>query len=291
MSNRAEKSQMHNRHEQALRLGCVSFLNAKPLIEGVSERFGVDVRYDVPSQLLDDLLSGQVDVALCPVIDLFTSSEPLEIVPCGCIGCDGPTLTVRLYSQSPIEELDTIYADTDSHTSVALLRLLYRMRHNRTLNLIDFHARERVADGKMVEHPEAMLLIGDKVVTDSPPAVTYPYQLDLGEAWKELTGLPFVFAVWMTRPATRLGDLPEQLSETLEANLKPDQLETIIQTHAESHGWPADLAHSYLGRILSYRFESPQLEAVSRFAEHLIAHNLIRNPRPIMLHTTTPSSP
>lgn len=267
-----------------MKLGCVSYLNAKPLIEGVHERFGVDVQYDVPSKLLEDLLSGQVDVALCPVIDLFMAEQPLRIVPSGCIGCDGPTLTVRLYSQIPIEQVETIYADTDSHSSVALLRLLFRMLHNRSPRLIDFHARERVAGGKLVTNPCAMLLIGDKVVTDSPPAVTYPYQLDLGEAWKELTGLPFVFAVWMTREDTQLGDLPRQLQDTLENNLEPGVMQSIVDTYAERHGWPNELALQYLSCILQYRFQTAQLQAITRFAEHLLDHNLLKHPRPLKLY-------
>src|SRR5690606_3262255 len=106
-----------------LRVGCVSFLNSKPLIDGV-EGPGVSVHYAVPAQLLGMLEAGEVDVALCPVIDYHRASAPLVIVPVGGIASDGPTFTVRLYSQVPIERVTTVDADTDSHTSVALMRVL-----------------------------------------------------------------------------------------------------------------------------------------------------------------------
>ena len=267
-----------------IRLGCVSYLNAKPLIESLDQNHPTAVKFDVPSRLLDDLLEDRVDVALCPVIDLFTSPEPLVVVPGGCIGCDGPTLTVRLYSQVPIEEIQTIHADTDSHTSVALLQLMFRLREGRLPKLIDYHARERVANGRMVEDPEAMLLIGDKVVTDSPAAVRYPHQLDLGEAWKQHTGLPFVFAVWMTRPDKSLGDLPQWLDQTRQRNLQPAALDAIVQRYASTHGWPDALARQYLGEILHYTFGPRQLEAITCFADHMLHHHMLKTPRAVTLY-------
>ena len=247
----------------AYRVGCVSYLNARPLIDGLDHEPGLSVRSDVPARLLADLEAGEVDAALCPVIDFFTSASDLLFVPVGGIGCEGPTLTVRLYSQVPIDQITTLHADTDSHTSVALAQvLLYKLFGNRP-RMIDYHARERVAEGRIDEQPQAMLLIGDKVVTGSPLAVQYPYQLDLGEGWHELTGLPFVFAMWMTRAGMDLGDLPARLAARLETNL-PQRL-LIAEHYAQQHGWPSDLAEHYLLDVLRYRVGRLELEAVARF--------------------------
>ena len=247
------------------RVGCVSYLNAKPLIAGLDVEPGIAVKTDVPARLLKDLESGEVDIALCPVFDFFNSNQPLAIVPVGAIGCEGPTLTVRLYSQVPIDQITTLHADTDSHTSVALAQILLAKLFHVRPTMVDYDARERTAEGRIDESPQAMLLIGDKVVTGSPLAVKYPYQMDLGEGWHEMTGLPFVFAIWMTRAGTDLDDLPSRLQARLEANL-PQRL-LIAERFAEQHGWPHDLAEHYLIDVLRYQVGPLELEAIARFGK------------------------
>ena len=264
------------------RVGCVSYLNAKPLIAGIDEEPGMQVRMDVPARLLVDLESGDVDVALCPIFDFFSSSQALALLPVGAIGCEGPTLTVRLYSQVPIEQITTLYADTDSHTSVALAQVLLFKLFKIRPKMIDYDARERTAQGRIDETPEAMLLIGDKVVTGSPLAVQYPYQMDLGEGWHELTGLPFVFAMWMTREGCDLGDLPERLSARLDANL-PQRL-LIAERYAEQHGWPSDLAEHYLIDVLRYKVGPLELKAIERFGQYVSELGLVDTHRAIRLY-------
>jgi chorismate dehydratase len=245
----------------------VSFINAKPLIEGLGAPI-CEVAFDVPSRLLEDLQTGEVDVALCPVVDYFQSQIPLEIVPVGGIGCEGPTLTVRVFSQVPLADIRVVHCDTDSHTSVMLMRVLLARRFG-----------QRPEPAKL---PQAMLLIGDKVVTDSPAAVRYPHQLDLGEAWLELTGLPFVFAVWMTRAGTALGELPRQLEAQRRVNA--GRIRQIADRYAAAHGWPVDLAERYLGSLLRYGIRPRELEAIRRFAA--MAHELgfLPEARPLRIH-------
>lgn len=259
------------------RVGCVSYLNAKPLIAGLEDEPKIEVRTDVPARLLADLESGEVDIALCPVFDFFSSAHELALVPVGAIGCEGPTLTVRLYSQVSIEQITTLHADTDSHTSVALAQVLLAKLFGVRPKMVDYDARERTAEGRIDESPEAMLLIGDKVVTGSPLAVQYPYQLDLGEGWHELTGLPFVFAMWMTRAGSDLGDLPTYLRARLAANL-PQRL-LIAERYARQHGWPSDLAEHYLIDVLRYEVGERELEAVERFGQHVSELDLVDYPR------------
>lgn len=261
-----------------LRIGCVSYLNAKPLIDGLQTSDGVDaaVRLDVPAGLLDDLQSGAVDVALCPVADYFRSSIPLSILPVGGIGCDGPTLTVRLYSAVPIVKITTVHADTDSHTSVNLLKVLLRRRYDIAPRFIAYDPR---AAGSAP--PPSMLLIGDKVITAAPSATAYPHQLDLGEAWHAWTGLPFVFAVWMTRRGESLGDLPARLYACRRRNT--DRIGAIADQYAPRLGWPADLARHYLGDLLRYEIGPRQLDAIARFGEELAALGLADR-RPLDLY-------
>ncbi|MEM9345993.1 MAG: menaquinone biosynthesis protein [Planctomycetota bacterium] len=264
------------------RVGCVSYLNAKPLIAGLDDEPGIEVRTDVPARLLADLESGEVDIALCPVFDFFSSTHELALVPVGAIGCEGPTLTVRLYSQVPIEQITTLHADTDSHTSVALAQVLLAKLFGVRPKMVDYDARERTAEGRIDESPQAMLLIGDKVVTGSPLAVQYPYQMDLGEGWHELTGLPFVFAMWMTRVERDLGDLPTHLRTRLAANL-PQRL-LIAERYARQHGWPSDLAEHYLIDVLRYQIGERELEAVARFGQCVNELGLVGHSRRVRLY-------
>ena len=99
----------------------------------------------------------------------------------------------------PPERIQAVYGDTDSHTSVILAQVILRQRYGVTAPLLPLKVREGEHLHVAEEGPETMLLIGDKVVNAAPEHLVYPYQMDLGEQWKLLTGLPFVFAMWMLR--------------------------------------------------------------------------------------------
>src|SRR5256885_451163 len=116
-----------SRTSPALRIGSVSFLNAKPLIYGLDRDASIKLSLDVPSRLLDGLLDERYDVALLPVIDQ-QRMPGLRLLTAGGIGCDGPTLTVRIFSPVPVERIQTLACDTDSHTSVALARIILAER-------------------------------------------------------------------------------------------------------------------------------------------------------------------
>ena len=261
------------------RIGCVSFLNARPLIDGLELESDPLVRFAVPSRLLADLEAREVDIALCPVIDYQRSRQPLAMVPVGAIGCQGTTLTVRLYSAVPLSQVRVVHVDTDSHTSVALLQVILAQRYGVVPQITYYDAREQVAENQVLPWPEAMLLIGDKVVTGSPPAVRYPHQLDLGDAWLEMTRLPFVFAVWMAIAGTDLGQLPRLLEQTRLRNAS--RIGQIVHRHAPPLGWPVDLAEQYLGRWLCYDLGPRQIEAIERFFHLAHQLELIPHHRPL----------
>lgn len=267
-----------------LRLGVVSFVNTLPLIDGLENLADVELRHSVPSLLVDQLLAGDVDVALCSSIDYQRASEPLVVLPVGQLGCDGPTLTVRLYSTEPLERITRVHCDTDSHTSIALMRIILKERFGITPALVDYDAREHVAENRPIDWPPAMLLIGDKVVTDSPPAVRYPHQLDLGAAWRELTGRPFVFALWMARASTDEATLAlaaAVLDRQRRHNI--ERLDRIIVRHAQPRAWPRDLAAEYLGDRLRFELTDETIAAVEEFYDRAHRHGLIDTCRPLDL--------
>ncbi|MHC4993748.1 MAG: menaquinone biosynthetic enzyme MqnA/MqnD family protein [Planctomycetota bacterium] len=261
------------------RLGCVSFLNARPLIHGLDDHPQLDVRYKVPSALLDDLVDNRTDLALCPVIDFQLSPIPLQILPVGGIGSDGTTLTVSLYSTVPIHEITRVQLDTDSHTSIILSRIVLHDEYG-------IHPEFVMPGADPDSPPEAMLLIGDKVVTGAPDPTTYPFSVDVGHAWKTLTGLPFVFAIWMSQRDANLGDAPQILDRQRDLNLT--RIDEVVRTHAPEAGWPKDLAAKYLGRWLKYPVGATELTAVQRFWRRAHELGFIERLRPIELHPATP---
>ena len=194
---------MPNDDETITNLGVVSFLNARPLIEGLEAEAGIRLHKAVPSALPDMLRRGQVDAALIPVIDLALEIDPArgadsphhsgawQRISDACIGCDGETLTVRVFSRVPPEEMTLLHVDDDSHTSVALAQLVWSRWYERPLAFAPW------SDAAGLDECESVLVIGDKVVT--APLSGFAHEIDLGQAWKEWTRLPFVFAVWAAR--------------------------------------------------------------------------------------------
>ena len=249
----------------AMNVGGVSYLNAKPLLYGLERDPAIRLLLEVPSRLLDGLRDKLTDIALLPVIDYQKLSDA-RIVPSGGIGSDGATLTVRIFSSVPIDQIQTLACDPDSHTSVALAQVILAERYGR---------RPRIAaDTAGVSNAPSRLLIGDKVVCNAPSGMDH--QLDLGEAWKELTGMPFVFAVWIARGGFNLGKLPQRLKQARLDGMA--HLDEIIAEHAVPRGWPAELARKYLTGNLRFDIGPAQLRAIAHFHELAARHGLIDSP-------------
>lgn len=257
-------------------IGAVSYLNTLPLVHTLDRRPEIRLIRKVPAALLPDLENGLLDIALCPVIDAQTSSRELVIVPSGAIGSRSRTLTVRIFSRRPLDQIDHLHVDGDSHTSVALAQVIFHRqfgRHPKVSPLNDVSALEGNKD------LEATLLIGDKVVTAEPSPVTFPHQLDLGEAWRNLTGLPFVFATWLAPPEAQLGDLPVTLSEIRKDNHA--KIKSLVHDWAREHHWPEASALNYLRDLLDYEIGPPQLAAIRLFWNECAELGLIEGPRTI----------
>jgi chorismate dehydratase len=250
--------------QQAVRIGSVSYLNARPLIYGLDEADDLSLTLDVPSRLIDGLQQRLFDIALLPVID-YQRLDGLRLITAGGIGSDGPTLTVRIFSRVPVEQITTLAVDPDSHTSVALAKIILAE---------SLKIEPRFTDLRTDTNSEARLLIGDKVVCEEP--IGFAHQIDLGQAWKELTGLPFVFAAWTARRDVELGDLPKRLESAKRLGLQ--NVEQIVTQHAIPRGWPVALARQYLTKNLIFDIGPRQLEAIRKFHALAAKHGLLEHP-------------
>lgn len=272
---------------QPVRVVAVRYLNTVPLIEGLDHTRGIELSTAVPSKIAGMVARGEADVGLASTFDAAATGVPMVLLTAGMIGCDGPTLTVRLFSETPIDRIETVHIDNDSHSSAALCRVLLGEMYGITPKFVEFDARERMGPGGAeAQWPAAMLLIGDKVVSDSPPAVRYPHQLDLGEAWKSLTGLPFVYALWMARAdrwddaesGARLRTAAALLDRQLRHNLT--RVDWVISTHAPLHRWPTDLARKYITEYLRFEVGPREQEAAALFLSKAAAMKLCPAIRP-----------
>jgi len=246
------------------RLGVVSFLNSKPLIEGLDADPEVDLRFAVPAQLPAMLQGSDVGAALIPVVDVLRSGGRYVVLSNACIGADGETMTVRVFSQVPPDRVRILNVDSDSHTSVALARVLWRELYNRDLTVRPIDSR--VQD---LAETESVLLIGDKVV--DPRRGRFAYEVDLAGAWRQHTGLPFVFAVWACPRATLAVEpaIREQLGGRLNAarDRGVARAAGLAEEYGPSLGWPVALAHRYLVRCLRYNLDGRAIEGVNLFAK------------------------
>src|SRR5262245_8027902 len=125
----------------SVRIAAVRYLNTAPLVEGLEKVEGLTLVPTVPSRIAEMLGAGEADIGLASIVDAVTSPVPLALIPAGMIGCDGSTMTVRLFSATPIERIATLHADTDSHTSIVLAQLLLRRLHGVSVKIKAFDAR------------------------------------------------------------------------------------------------------------------------------------------------------
>ena len=248
-------------------LGVVSYLNARPLYESLEQNCRIGLIPAVPADLCAKLLDETCDAALLPVVDYRRNTERLQRVSDACIGCDGETMTVRVYAKRPAENIRRMWVDGDSHTSVILAQIIWRELYRQDLELLPW----RPTDPEAGEDVEALLLIGDKVINNAP--VGFGFEVDLGAAWKFLTGLPFVFAAWYGSRNRDLSDLARILSEARDKG--EADARRIARADAPSHGWPEEAAIQYLCRTLRFRLTPAMHESMDRFFTLAADHGLL----------------
>ncbi len=244
-----------------LRVGAVSYLNAKPLYYRLAERApGVDLSMDLPSRLAARLASGDLDVALIPSVEyLRGAASGYEILPGFAIAARGAVRSVKLFSRVPLGRIDRLALDEGSRTSQALTRVWLDARHGVRPSRIEalpmgVSALESTAD--------AVLVIGDRAM--KVPDAPFHAVVDLAEAWNDLTGLPFVFALWVARPGVDLGDLPDVLARCRADGLA--HADDLAATYGPRLGLDSDTCIEYLTRVLSYDLGEPELAGLRRFA-------------------------
>lgn len=242
-----------------LRVGAVSYLNAKPLYFRLEEFApNVQLSMDLPSRLADRLARGELDVALVPSIEYFRSGGKV-VLPGFAIAARGPVRSVKLFCRKPPAEVDRLALDEGSRTSHVLARAWLDAAHGARPSRIE----PLPIGASPLECPaDAVLVIGDRAM--KVPDASFEIAIDLGEAWMQLTGLPFVFALWVARAGLDLGDLPEALERSRVEGLA--HAADIAREFGPGLGLQQDACVEYLTRVLSYDLGEPEVAGLTRFA-------------------------
>jgi chorismate dehydratase len=181
-----------------VRLGRIGYLNVLPIYHPLETGIlpmDCEVTSGPPADLNKLMDAGKLDVSACSSVEYARHADKYYLIPDIAIGSRGPVQSVLLLSRCPVEELDgrTILVSAQTHTSAALLRVLQAKLWNIKTVFTTGSATDVLGTG---ERPQAILCIGDEAL-NLRYHPDYPHRIDLGEAWRELTGLPFIFGVWI----------------------------------------------------------------------------------------------
>jgi chorismate dehydratase len=153
----------------------------------------IELSMDYPAKIAQQLIDGEVDVALVPVATIPRLQE-YHIISDYCIGAEGPVASVCLFSDVPLQEIKRIYLDYQSRSSVALLKILVRDHWKLDVEFVPTTG----AYQELIKGTDAGLVIGDRALEQRHHS---PYIYDLAEHWIRFTNLPFVFAAWISNKA------------------------------------------------------------------------------------------
>lgn len=231
----------------------MDYLNTKPLIWGFengSMKDEIELKLEYPAKIAQDLLNDKIDVGLVPVAVLPFLKE-YHIISEYCIGSKDKVASVCLFSEVPIHDIKHVYLDYQSRTSVALLKLLFKKFWKISPQLLEASpGYENKVSGEV-----AALIIGDRALRFRK---NIEYVFDLGHAWTQMTGLPFVYAAWVANKELPIAFI-DAFNTATAAGF--DHLGEIVKNHPLND---YDLFQYYTENI-DYNFDEKKKEALQLF--------------------------
>lgn len=224
----------------------------------------IDLEVCHPSECADRLLAGKTDLGLIPVA-MIANMKEFHLVGDYCLSTNGEVRTVLLVSNTPFGEINTIFLDYRSRSSVTLCRILAAKAWKREYRWLP--APEEF-DITAMNHGEAAVMIGDRCFEY---ARHFRYRLDLGLEWKKFTGLPFVFACWVsTRP------LPEEFTALFNRALSEglDRRNEAVSLLKEGAAATPEEVIFYLNHNIDFRLDNGKREALSKFIDYIKELNI-----------------
>ena len=243
------------------RIGCVKYLNARPLIRG----WPAEVDFDHPSALCKRLAGGELDVALVSSLE-FLRNPIYRIVDNVSISSYGSVYSVIIAHQGKISELDEIELDPAAETSTNLLRCLLA-----ELNLAPRFIRPSTFS---ITDRRARLFIGDQAIRFRENHKDEFHFWDLGEEWQKIFDVPFVYALWLIRPeVVEAKRIASRLRKLRDKNLA--RIDDLI---GEEKDFDHDFCHRYYGENLRFSFGEKEREGLSKFYKRCVKLHLLPHP-------------
>ncbi|MAY83975.1 MAG: ABC transporter substrate-binding protein [Flavobacteriales bacterium] len=244
-------------NQTKIRVSAVSYLNTIPFIHGIENSPAlleqIELSRDIPSECARKLMSGEVDLGLVPVAILPQMDESF-IVTDFCIGAVGEVSSVLLFSDVPLEEIEEVYLDYQSRTSVQLCHILCREYWKITPKFI----KAEPGFESKIKDKTAGLVIGDRCFGMKGK---HKYQYDLSKEWYDWKKLPFVFAVWLSR--SELSKSFEQEFNTALQNGLGDLIGAIKKYPYE--GLSHDELLAYLEKSIDYHLDDDKVKGLNEF--------------------------
>jgi chorismate dehydratase len=254
------------------RVGHIQFLNCLPLYWGLARTgtlLDLELTKDTPEKLSEQLVNGDLDIGPVTLVEFLRNADDLVALPDIAVGCDGPVMSCEIVSRPPLEELDgrRVALGSTSRTSVRLAQLLlaehYGVRPEYRTCPPDLAA--------MTADHDAAVVIGDvglRAYLRHLPEKSLQVH-DLGQLWKDWTGLPFVFAVWAVR-RDYLEREPETVREVHRAflasrDLALEEIDKVAEQAARWEVFEPPVLRRYF-TTLDFRFGREQLAGVAEFA-------------------------
>jgi chorismate dehydratase len=256
-----------------VRLGVVRYLNAAPLVYGLDDAPGFELRRDVPSRVAADLHAGRSDLGIIPSIE-YAAGE-YAIVPGAAITSRGPVRSVCLFLAGPLERIRRVALDTSSRTSAGLVRVLLSERLGREPEYVPMPPS---VEG-MLREADAALVIGDPALDYDGPAE----RLDLGAEWTRLTGLPFVWAFWAGRVGALQAAGLERLQRALREGLA-DLAGVVAAYNPTGDARRAAFYEAYLRESIVYALGDHELRGLVEFYRRASALGLIARVPELRFH-------
>ena len=246
-----------NKKMSKIKVGAVSYLNTKPLIYGFQQGLmnnSIELTEDYPSRIAAMLLNDEIDVGLVPVA-IIPALKEYHIISDYCIGATGEVASVCLFSDVPIDEVKEVLLDYQSRTSVRLAKIL--LKEYWKVNPLLTNAK---ADFRQhIKGTTAGLVIGDRAFEQRKVAA---YVYDLGKAWKDLTGLPFVFAAWISNKKLE-ADFIIAFNAATGAGMQ------VLNEIVEQNPYPLFDLKKYFTEHISYTLDDEKKAGLNLFLEKL----------------------
>lgn len=262
-----------------MKLGRIPWINCYPVYAAVDRgivQMPAEVVTGTASELNDLLAAGGLDVSVISAVEYARRASQYHLLSDLAISCDGPVHSVALFAKRPPAELDqaTVLLSASSRTSVLLLELLCRHRWGVAPRFATVRAEPGDLESLAELPHQAVLVIGDAALM-LQAREAYPVRIDLGQAWQDWTGLPFVFAVWAARRASdqeRVRDVHRRLIDSLAWGMS--HLEALAGQAAGVTGLDVGVCRSYLSD-LDYALTYRHLAGLTDFFRRLAQDGLV----------------